>query len=58
MGLGFGCFLRKGKKIPTFLTLAVFKVCNLSKDEDMSKVMLKASPRCSFPALPGAQWWH
>lgn len=54
LGLGFGCFLRKGEK-NTFLTLAVSIVCNLGKDEDRSKVMLEVS---SFPALPGAQWWH
>lgn len=53
MGLGFGCFLRKGEKTP-FLTLAVSKVCSLRKDEDMSEAMLKASSRSSFPALPGA----
>lgn len=52
--VGVWLFSKKGGK-NTFLTLAVSKVCNLGKDEDRSKVMLEVS---SFPALPGAQWWH
>lgn len=42
MGLGFDCFLRSGET-PTFLKLAVSRMCNLREDENMSKVMLKAS---------------
>lgn len=57
MGLGFGCFLRKGKK-KTFLTLAVSRMCNLRENENMSEVMPKAGAGgrggSLSPALPGA----